>query len=538
MKLKLTARVSWTLLGLATLAGAGSSSAENPEATRQDGTAAQPAAEHPGAVHFRSVKVNGLDIFYREAGPRNAPTILLLHGFPSSSHMFRELIPRLADKYHIIAPDYPGFGKSSAPSRETFKYTFDNLSRVVDHFTQELDLKSFAIYVQDYGAPIGYRIASAHPERISGIIVQNGNAYIEGLPDSFWKPIKDYWADPSDTNRSTLAPFLNIDGTKWQYLTGVRDASAISPDAWETDQAGLDRPGNKDIQLDLFLDYGSNPPLYPKWHEYFRAHQPPTLVVWGKNDPIFPAAGAEPYKRDLRNIDFNLLDTGHFALEEDGELIAKKIRAWMDREVEKRAAVVPAPSEGFGRYVFSRTPGFSDEGFYRAFKRAVPIHTMVVNCMDPRCVRVPEVVANAMPGEVYPGELILDEQGRKIGGTATILPVVVAGGRAVDALRSITVAQHLFDIQNVVVVHHTNCGATSYTVDGLNAAFLKEQGRDLTKVYNRRDVAIGDLEGSLRDDIKVLREAPGVPAKANIYAYVYNIDTEQLTLVAEDRGTP
>lgn len=303
-------------------------------APQQPAQAAKPSQDAPVTVAYRTVKVRGLDIFYREAGPANAPTVLLLHGFPSSSHMFRNLIPALADKYHVIAPDYPGFGQSSQPAREQFAYTFDNLAGVVDEFTQTLGLKTFAIYVQDYGAPVGYRIASAHPERITGIIVQNGNAYVEGLPDSFWAPVKAYWNDRTPANRAALEKVLSIDTTKWQYTVGVRDVAHISPDTWTIDQAGLDRPGNKDIQLDLFLDYGSNPPLYPKWQQYFRDHQPPTLVVWGKNDPIFPPAGAEPYKRDLKNIDFNLLDTGHFALEEDGALIAQKIRVFLGKNVK------------------------------------------------------------------------------------------------------------------------------------------------------------------------------------------------------------
>jgi pimeloyl-ACP methyl ester carboxylesterase len=286
-------------------------------------------------VRYRTVKVNGLDIFYREAGPVDAPTLLLLHGFPTSSQMFRELIPRLADRYRVVAPDYPGYGQSAQPPREQFAYTFDNLAKVVDGFTEQLKLDTFTIYVQDYGAPIGYRIASAHPERISGIIVQNGNAYDEGLDNDFWKPIKKYWAEPTADNREALRGFLTIDGTKWQYLHGARNPDHIRPDAWTLDQAGLDRPGNKEIQLDLFLSYGTNPPLYPKWQQYFRDHQPPTLIVWGKNDQIFPAAGAEPYKRDLKNLDFNILDTGHFALEEEGSVIAVKIREFMERRVSK-----------------------------------------------------------------------------------------------------------------------------------------------------------------------------------------------------------
>lgn len=291
------------------------------------------AARSEVGVRYRTVSVRGVDVFYREAGPKDAPAILLLHGFPTSSHMFRDLIPVLAQKYRVIAPDYPGYGQSGAPDRAGFAYTFDNLAAVVDEFTQKVGLTRFAVYVQDYGAPIGYRIASAHPERISGLIVQNGNAYEEGLPDSFWGPIKKYWADPSKENREALRHLLTIDATKWQYTTGVRDAAAISPDAWTMDQAGLDRLGNQEVQLDLFLSYGSNPPLYPTWQRYFRDHQPPTLIVWGKNDPIFPESGAHPYKRDLKNVEFHLFDTGHFALEEDGGAIAPLILKFMEEKV-------------------------------------------------------------------------------------------------------------------------------------------------------------------------------------------------------------
>ncbi len=287
----------------------------------------------PARVQYKTIKINNLDIFYREAGPKDAPNLLLLHGFPTSSSMFRDLIPRLATKYHVVAPDYPGYGRSSQPSVTEFNYTFDNLAATVDSFTRELKLDKFTIYVQDYGAPIGYRIASAHPERISGLIVQNGNAYVEGLPDGFWAPLKEFWKNPTPELRTKLEGFLTLDTTKWQYLHGARDPQNISPDAYIADQAGLDRPGNKDIQIALFKDYGSNPPLYPAWQQYFRTYQPPTLIVWGKNDQIFPAAGAEPYKRDLKNIDFNLLDTGHFALEEDGDLIAAKILTFMQDRV-------------------------------------------------------------------------------------------------------------------------------------------------------------------------------------------------------------
>lgn len=284
-------------------------------------------------VHHRTVEVEGLEIFYREAGPADAPTILLLHGFPTSSHMFRNLIPALADRYRVVAPDYPGYGQSEMPSRAEFEYSFDNLARVVDAFTHEVGVDEFVVYLMDYGAPIGYRLASAQPERIQGMIVQNGNAYDEGLDNPFWEPIKQYWADPTPERRDALAGLLTIGATEWQYTHGVRDVTTISPDNWVVDQARLDCPGNKDIQLDLFLSYGTNPPLYPEWQAYFRDHQPPTLIVWGTNDQIFPAAGAAPYLRDLTNVDYNLLETGHFALEEDGAVIAEKIRAFMEERV-------------------------------------------------------------------------------------------------------------------------------------------------------------------------------------------------------------
>lgn len=283
-------------------------------------------------VHHRTVKIDGLEIFYREAGPADGPAILLLHGFPTSSHMFRNLIPALADRYRVIAPDYPGFGHSSMPKVNEFEYSFDNLATVVDRFTRAVGLERFVMYVQDYGAPIGYRIASAQPSRIRGLIVQNGNAYDEGLRE-FWEPLRAYWKDQSDANRDALAKFLEIDATRWQWTHGVRDASVVSPETWTLDQLGLDRPGNREIQLQLFLSYGTNPPLYPKWQEYFRVHQPPTLIVWGANDFIFPAPGAEAYKKDLRNLDFNLLETGHFALEEEGATIAAKIRTFMAEKV-------------------------------------------------------------------------------------------------------------------------------------------------------------------------------------------------------------
>ena len=284
------------------------------------------------AVAHRTVAVDGLTIFYREAGPRDAPTVLLLHGFPASSHMYRTLIPALADRYHVVAPDFPGFGQSSMPGRESFAYTFANLADVTRRFTEALGLDRYTLYVMDYGAPVGYRLALAHPERVEALVVQNGNAYEEGLRE-FWAPIKRYWASGAPADRDSLRGALVLESTKWQYTHGVSDTTRISPDAWTLDQYYLDRPGNAEIQLDLFYDYRTNVPLYPAFQSYFRRHQPPTLVVWGKNDQIFPWQGAEPYKRDLRTIEYHLLDTGHFALEDKGAEIATIMRGFLAKHV-------------------------------------------------------------------------------------------------------------------------------------------------------------------------------------------------------------
>ena len=274
----------------------------------------------------KTIEIDGLDIFYREAGNPNAPTILLLHGFPTSSHMFRNLIPVLADEFHLIAPDYPGFGASSMPQVDQFEYSFDKLADIVEKLAIKLDLSQYFLYLMDYGAPVGYRLAAKYPHKVLGLIVQNGNAYEEGLAD-FWQPIKAYWQNKTPENAQVLADnFLTLEATKWQYTNGVRDPEAIAPDNWFHDQYLLDRPGNKEIQLELFYSYGTNPTLYPQWQEYFRSFQPPTLIVWGKGDYIFPEEGAHPYKRDLNNLEFHILDTGHFALEEDLELIANYIR--------------------------------------------------------------------------------------------------------------------------------------------------------------------------------------------------------------------
>ncbi len=284
-------------------------------------------------VMYRTVEIDGLDIFYREAGPKDAPAILLLHGFPTSSHMFRNLIPALADQYHVIAPDYPGFGNSSAPAVEDFDYTFDNLARVMEKFTERVGLKTYSIYLMDYGAPVGFRLATKHPERVQTLIVQNGNAYDEGIDNDFWKPIKAYWQNRTKSQGDKLRSLLTLDATKWQYTHGVSNVETISPDTWQHVQPLLDRPGNQEIQLALFYSYGSNPALYPAWQAYLRTQQPPTLIVWGKNDQIFPAAGADPYKRDLKNLEFHLLDSGHFALEDNGATIARLIRAFLAKQL-------------------------------------------------------------------------------------------------------------------------------------------------------------------------------------------------------------
>ncbi len=309
---------------------------------------------HRQVLH-RSIKIDGVDIFYREAGPTDAPTILLLHGFPTSSHMFRNLIPALADEFHLVAPDYPGYGNSSMPSVDEFDYSFDHFAQIIDQFTERLGLDRYSLYVMDYGAPVGFRLATAHPERIESLIIQNGNAYVEGIDNDFWEPIKEYWKDrsainkgldnawwknvkaaykkPNMSNEEALGFLVTLGATQWQYTNGVRNTETISPDNWHVTQRLLDRPGNAEIQLQLFYDYGSNPPLYSSWQAYFRQYQPPTLIVWGANDEIFPAAGAHPYKRDLENLEFHLLDTGHFALEEDGREIAELMRSFLRRRV-------------------------------------------------------------------------------------------------------------------------------------------------------------------------------------------------------------
>jgi len=265
-------------------------------------------------VNYHTTKVHDLNVFYRESGPRDAPTILLLHGFPTSSHMYRQLIPILNSSYHVIAPDLIGFGFSDAPNHKTFRYTFDNLTRYVQGLIDQLNLKKFAVQVFDYGAPVGFRLAMANPEKITGIISQNGNAYVEGLSEG-WNPIQKYWADPSEENRNNLKAFTTADATKWQYVHGVSDPTLVAPESYTLDQLLLDRGGNVELQLDLFRDYASNVALYPKFHDYFKKSQPPFLAVWGNKDPFFIPPGAEAFKKDLPGATVKFFDTGHFALE-------------------------------------------------------------------------------------------------------------------------------------------------------------------------------------------------------------------------------
>ena len=283
-------------------------------------------------ITYQYATVDGNRIFYREAGPKTAPSILLLHGFPTSSHMFRNLIPQLAEKYHVVAPDLPGFGFSDAPSRESYRYSFENLAKTIGSFTQVVGLKQFAIYVFDYGAPVGFRLALAHPERITAIVSQNGNAYEEGLSEG-WNPIQKYWQQPTPENRAALRGFLAPEATKWQYTHGVTDENAVAPEAYTLDSALLARPGNDEIQLDLFLDYASNVKLYPKFQEYLRTSKPPVLAVWGKHDPFFVPPGAEAFKRDVPEAEVHFLETGHFALETHATEIGEKIREFLGRKL-------------------------------------------------------------------------------------------------------------------------------------------------------------------------------------------------------------
>lgn len=281
-------------------------------------------------LEFHKVDVDGFNIAYRAAGPKDAPVLLLLHGFPSAGHMFRDLIPQLADTFRVIAPDLPGFGQSDMPPREAFTYSFDNIAAVIDRFTEVIGLSHYALYVFDYGAPTGFRLAVKHPERITAIISQNGNAYVEGLSDG-WNPIRAYWQDASDANRQALRAFLAPETTVWQYTHGTSDASAVSPDGYSLDNHYLARHGADEVQLDLFGDYQSNVALYPAFQAYFRTHKPRFLAVWGKNDPFFLPPGAEAFKRDIPEAEIQFLDTGHFALETHADEVAAAIRGFLAR---------------------------------------------------------------------------------------------------------------------------------------------------------------------------------------------------------------
>jgi pimeloyl-ACP methyl ester carboxylesterase len=290
------------------------------------------APDPSATIHYRFATIDGVKMFYREAGPADGPVVLLLHGFPTSSHMFRNLIPLLADRYHVIAPDYPGYGQSDSPDRAKFKYTFATLTDMVDKLLAQRRITRYAMYVMDYGAPVGYRLALKHPERVSGLIIQNGNAYEEGLRE-FWDPVKVYWKDGALTSREALYGFVNLETTIWQYTEGMSDRARISPDNWVHDQSLLDRPGNRDIQLDLLYDYRTNLALYPQFQQFFRERKPPAILVWGKNDKIFPEEGAHPYRKDLPGVEFHIFNTGHFALEDKLDEIGPLIRDFLDRKV-------------------------------------------------------------------------------------------------------------------------------------------------------------------------------------------------------------
>jgi pimeloyl-ACP methyl ester carboxylesterase len=283
------------------------------------------------SVHYRWVDVDGVSIFFREAGKKGAPTILLLHGFPTSSHMFRDLIPLLSDKYHLIAPDYPGFGYSEAPTVNEFEYTFDHLTDIIDHFTDAIGLDRYALYMQDFGGPVGFRLAARHPEKITALIIQNANAYDEGVTEALKAVVLRVWTDKSAEAAAQLRSLFELDVTKRQFLEGAPDPALVSPDSWSHAQWGMDRPGNKEIQFALHANYGSNPELYDRWHDYFRSARPPTLVVWGKGDFVFAREGALAYRNDLPDAEIHLLDAGHFALETNAAEIAGYIRDFLPR---------------------------------------------------------------------------------------------------------------------------------------------------------------------------------------------------------------
>lgn len=290
------------------------------------------AGPETARVHYRSAEIEGVKVFYREAGAADAPVVVLLHGFPTSSNMFRNLIPSLATRYRVIAPDYPGFGQSDMPDRAEFAYTFAHYADITRTLLSRLNAQRYTLYIMDYGAPVGLRLALAEPKKVTALVVQNGNAYEEGLKE-FWDPLRAYWKLNSKETREALRAATTADTTRWQYLDGVKDASRVDPSAWLHDQALLDRPGNVEIQLDLFYDYRTNVELYPKFHQFFRDYQPPTLIVWGNNDKIFPAEGAKAYLKDLPKAELHLLDTGHFALEDQDTEITRLMLDFLRRQV-------------------------------------------------------------------------------------------------------------------------------------------------------------------------------------------------------------
>jgi pimeloyl-ACP methyl ester carboxylesterase len=300
--------------------------------TAETGVATPDMTALDSQVRYQTVTVEGIDVFYREAGSAHAPVLLLLHGFPASSFMYRDLIGALSDRFRVIAPDYPGFGYSDAPSTSDFAYTFDHLTDIIDEFTRRVGVEKYSIYMQDFGGPVGFRLATRGPQRVTSLIIQNANAYEEGLPDSFWTPARTLWAVPSTANYERLRDAaLSDDALEWNYTHGVKDRTAINPDSWVLQRALLSRPGNKDAMLALLYDYRTNLGRYSEWHEYFRGHRPPTLIVWGENDVIFPATGARAYLQDLPDAELHLLDSGHFALEDHAEEIARLMRLFFDR---------------------------------------------------------------------------------------------------------------------------------------------------------------------------------------------------------------
>lgn len=286
-------------------------------------------------VKYKTIEVNGLNIAYREAGNSNKPTIVLLHGYPSSSHQYRKVLDQLSEEYHLIAPDYPGYGNSDFPSPAEYEYTFDNIAATIDAFLEKKEITSYVIMMQDYGAPIGFRIATMHPERVTAIINQNGNAYEEGLGKG-WESVRALWADRNEHTEKALLPAFTLEGLKWQYTHGTGNPELVNPDTWHLDYLRMSRPGAHKVNIDLWYDYRNNLKLYPFWQQYLRKNQPPMLIVWGKNDEYFPESGAEAFKKDLDTIDYNIYDTGHFALEEYGEEIIEKIRAFMDKVVSEK----------------------------------------------------------------------------------------------------------------------------------------------------------------------------------------------------------